>query len=175
MREPIAYHLTWTCYGQWLPGDARGFVDREHRTPDSPYAEPDLRLYTASANRMAEHACWLSDRHRAVAQAALEEACQHRGWTLEEVNVQPDHVHLALRAPPLTGKRAMEALKSWATMCLNRAFPRRNRWWTKGGKVELIYNEAHLRSVTAYIRRQRFRVVEASRDREIAGVNEPRP
>jgi hypothetical protein len=23
---PIAYHLTWTTYGTWLPGDSRGWV-----------------------------------------------------------------------------------------------------------------------------------------------------
>ena len=26
MPEPIAYFLTWTTYGSWLPGDQRGWV-----------------------------------------------------------------------------------------------------------------------------------------------------
>jgi hypothetical protein len=24
--EPFALHITWTCYGTWLPGDQRGHV-----------------------------------------------------------------------------------------------------------------------------------------------------
>jgi hypothetical protein len=26
MDEPLAYFLTWTTYGSWLPGDERGWV-----------------------------------------------------------------------------------------------------------------------------------------------------
>jgi hypothetical protein len=26
MDEPLAYFLTWTAYGSWLPGDERGWV-----------------------------------------------------------------------------------------------------------------------------------------------------
>ena len=25
--KPFALHITWTCYGTWLPGDARGWVE----------------------------------------------------------------------------------------------------------------------------------------------------
>ncbi|MCA9109357.1 MAG: hypothetical protein KDA52_05390 [Planctomycetaceae bacterium] len=27
MSEPLAFFLTWTTYGTWLPGDERGWVD----------------------------------------------------------------------------------------------------------------------------------------------------
>jgi hypothetical protein len=26
MTSPLAYHLIWTTYGTWLPGDARGWI-----------------------------------------------------------------------------------------------------------------------------------------------------
>jgi hypothetical protein len=31
MSEPLAYFLTWTTYGTWLPGDSRGWVNRHRK------------------------------------------------------------------------------------------------------------------------------------------------
>jgi REP element-mobilizing transposase RayT len=151
MRAPLAYHLTWTCYGQWLQGDARGYVDKHNRTPGEEYPAANLQYRTASANRMAEATCWLTDDQRRTATAAIAEASLHRGWRLLRVNVQPDHVHLVLSAPDVMGKRAMKALKSWATMQLNAHFARRQHWWTKGGKVEVINDERYLRQAIDYV------------------------
>ena len=41
MPAPIAYFLTWSCYGTWLHGDARGSVDASHRERFTPTIEPD--------------------------------------------------------------------------------------------------------------------------------------
>jgi REP element-mobilizing transposase RayT len=160
MREPLAYHLAWTCYGQWLHGDPRGYVDKRHRNVGEPYPAGDPRLYNAAANRMAGESVWLEDAQRSRATAAIREVCVHRAWPLITVNVQPDHVHVAVRAPGVTGKAAMERIKSWASMQLNLAFARRSRWWTVGGKVELVMSEAELRDVAEYIENQRFPRVE---------------
>ncbi len=27
--SPIAFHIIWTTYGTWLPGDARGWIDKK--------------------------------------------------------------------------------------------------------------------------------------------------
>jgi REP element-mobilizing transposase RayT len=151
MQEPLAYHLTWTCYGQWLQGDARGYVDRQHRTPGEPYPSANLAHYTASANRMSEEPCWLSDPQRCTAEAAVREAASHRSWPIHALNPQPDHVHVVIEARGVTGKRAREALKSWATMQLNRRHGRRLHWWTSGGKVELVLDARHLAQVVEYV------------------------
>jgi hypothetical protein len=31
MDDPLALFLTWTTYGQWLPGDERGWVEKPGR------------------------------------------------------------------------------------------------------------------------------------------------
>jgi len=156
VREPLAYHLSWTCYGQWLQGDARGYVDRQHRTPGEPYVYNNPQFYTAAANRMTEPPVWLSDEHRRRVRDAMEAVCAHRQWRLEKQNVQPDHVHVVVRARDVTGKRAMKALKGWATRALNALGPRRSHWWTVGGKVEQVWNERRLRQVIAYVANQHF-------------------
>jgi REP element-mobilizing transposase RayT len=156
MQEPLAYHITWTCYGQWLQGDPRGYVDRQHHTPGEPYVFKNVQHYNASANRMTEPPCWLTDDQRRCAAADVAEACIHRKWRLDRVNVQPDHVHVVVAAGDILGRVVRERLKSWASMQLNRTFPRRQHWWTDGGKVEPIYHEARLIEACEYVDNQRF-------------------
>ena len=124
-RVPCAetYHITWTCYGQWLHGDARGYVDDRHRTPGEPYAYGHPDYYNTDFNRMKEEPCWLGDEQRLRAEAAIEEACSFRGWNLMAVNVQPDHVHVAVEARETDGVRARQVLKDRSTRALKAAYP----------------------------------------------------
>lgn len=32
MSEPVAFFLTWSAYGNWLHGDTKGSVDRNHNS-----------------------------------------------------------------------------------------------------------------------------------------------
>src|SRR4051812_4834123 len=56
---PIALFLTWTTYGTWLPGDARGWV--EYRRG---FQLPDSILELECAARMSEDACRLAPHQR---------------------------------------------------------------------------------------------------------------
>jgi len=155
----VAYHITWTCYGQWLPGDERGYVDREHRTPGTPYAEWDPRAVSAAANAMREAPCWLGDPERRLAAEGIRSACAKQRWGLLALNVQPDHVHALVEAQGVTGKHAMRVLKAFATRELRAASPSGRQWWTKGGKVELVQNGTHIATVARYVAHQRFDAV----------------
>jgi REP element-mobilizing transposase RayT len=156
MKPALAYHLIWTCYGQWLHGDVRGYVDNEHRTPGAPYPHNDPQLYNASFNRLAEPPCWLTEEQRVIADAALREACEFRRWPLKAVNVQPDHVHVVVQVFNMTGKDVMSRLKARATRCLHEKAPPRQTWWTEGGKVELVHDEVQLAAAVEYVNNQRF-------------------
>lgn len=61
MSDPLAYFLTWTTYGSWLPGDDRGwaFKGRGFRAPDAVLAE-------GAAQLMTEPECLLDDDQRAL-------------------------------------------------------------------------------------------------------------
>ncbi len=40
-EEIMLYHVTWSTYGSWLPGDPRGFRTRGHRLHvDGDYRNP---------------------------------------------------------------------------------------------------------------------------------------
>ena len=161
MREPLAYHLSWTCYGQWLHGDRRGFVDHGHRTPGEPYVYDDPHRLNAAANRLAESPCWLTEAQRQTVQQAVREACTFRSWDLSAVNAQPDHVHVVVRAPGHTGVQARARLKDRASRALKAADRQRTRWWTDGGKVEPIRDARRLQQAIIYVNeRQPFPRVE---------------
>jgi REP element-mobilizing transposase RayT len=109
---------------------------------------------------MKEGAVWLSTSQRATASRAIREGCQYCGWRLVEQNVQPDHVHVIVEAPSVTGKYARKFLKAWATRRLGAESGGRRRWWTKGGKVEVIRDTIRLQQAAAYVREQPFPQVE---------------
>ena len=38
---PLAYLITFRCYGTWLHGDKRGSIDRFHNAHKSPHIKPN--------------------------------------------------------------------------------------------------------------------------------------
>jgi len=63
------------------------------------------------------HLVWTPKRRKAVlvgavakdCKALIEKKCAERGWTILELAIQPDHVHLFVRAWPITS--AAEVVK----------------------------------------------------------------
>jgi len=120
MAPPLAYFLTWTTYGTWLPGDARGWVDKRQSGPEVPYQAPDPRRERAAKARMKESPVILTPRAREVVEAALRETCSYRGWTVHALSVRSNHVHTVVTAPDLGPGWVMRTLKAYATRALNR-------------------------------------------------------
>ena len=81
MDDPIAYFITWSTYGTWLPGDQRGWVEyrRGWQLPDP------IRQLEAAA-RMTEDACRLTPEQRDAVHQQIAETCRYRGWTVHAVN-----------------------------------------------------------------------------------------
>jgi len=93
MAEPIAYFLTWSTYGTWLPGDDRGWVEYRHG-----WQFPDPILKREAAARMIEDACWLNGEQRLLVDKTIAEHCSMRNWTLHAVNCRSNHLHVVVSA-----------------------------------------------------------------------------
>jgi REP element-mobilizing transposase RayT len=119
MTGTTTWLLTFRCYGTWLPGDRRGYIER---TPDGRtfLAPPRERLEAWVAERLPRPPFTLDARARAVVDAAIHDQCRHAGWSLQAVHVRTNHVHVVLQgnAPP---DRMMSALKARATRLLRAA------------------------------------------------------
>ena len=59
MPDALAYFLTWTTYGTWLPGDERGWILR-----GSGFQAPRPVLQKLAGERMTEAPLALSDEQR---------------------------------------------------------------------------------------------------------------
>src|SRR5688572_28029690 len=90
----LAYHLIWTTYGSWLPGDARGWVESEH----SGVLPPDPDREDRARELMADEAVCLNQPQRAIVEQTIRDHCTIRRWSLHAVNVRTNHVHVVAAA-----------------------------------------------------------------------------
>jgi REP element-mobilizing transposase RayT len=151
MTDPLAYLLTWTTYGTWLPGDERGWVRRGkgHQLADPAHKEQARR-------RMTEPACELDLEQRTLVEKTIEDHCRIRGWQLFAVNCRSNHVHVVVAAS-IHPDDVREQFKAWCTRKLNelqrsRQLSERENWWTERGSERYIINEDDLESAIRYVR-----------------------
>jgi REP element-mobilizing transposase RayT len=153
--HPLAYHLTWTTYGTWLPGDARGWVRRGEAgvKPADPAREEWAREH------MEESAVLLSAEQRDVVARTIRDHCRIRGWVLHAVNVRRNHVHVVVTCA-CDGRKARDEFKAWSSRRLSDlagltepvAYKAgRRRWWTEGGDVRAINDERYLANAAEYV------------------------
>ena len=98
--------LTWTTYGTWLPGDARGFVapiqDESgqrviHNVYGAPY-DADMPRLRAYAQRLQKQpTVWLTAAQAKVIQQQFHETARMRNWHLHAFAIMANHVHQSLQ------------------------------------------------------------------------------
>ena len=120
LREPLAYFITFRCYGTWLPGDERGWTDRPVSAHDVPLRSHHPGLHPVAEEAMAESPFVLDGPRRGIVDAAIRDVCAHRGWTLHALNVRTNHVHLVVTADSAP-EQVMTTLKAWSTRRLREA------------------------------------------------------
>ena len=153
MSEPLAYLLTWTCYGTWLHGDSRQSVDDEHNIPNTPFLVPDSVRTEREGTQLRHRPVELSDDARRIVVETIEAHCRHRDWELLAVNARTNHVHAVVVCPDATPERAMTQLKSWTTRRLReggRIAPN-TRVWTHHGSTRYLWNERSVYAAIAYV------------------------
>ena len=150
--DPLAYLLTWTTYGTWLPGDDRGWVEKPGQ-----FREPDIERQRQALMRMTESAIVLDAEQRAIVESVIRRHCEIRKWTLHAVQCRTNHVHVVVTAdrhPDVI----LDQLKSWCTRLLKEeqkkrcpTEPTRSNWWTQRGSKQSINDEDGLARANAYV------------------------
>jgi REP element-mobilizing transposase RayT len=151
----LAYHITWTTYGTWLPGDDRGWI----KTKRFGVQEPNAALERESRKKMAQQTVQLTLSQRTLVDETIRKHREIHGWLLHAVNVRSNHLHAVLTAN-CTGKEAMNQLKAWCSRKLSDAAgldaplgPKtgRRRWFTEGGDPNAIEDEKYLENAIRYV------------------------
>ena len=154
MALPLAYFLSWTCYGTRLHGDERGSVDSTCNRLGAPLLEPDEDRVRLVTSKMTGPARTLDDDARAIVDRAIRAHCEVRGRSVLALNVRTTHVHVVLDCRGTHGpEAAMAQLKSWATRRLRAAglFEPGRRVWTDHGSTRWINFEEGLRGAVRYV------------------------
>ncbi len=79
MGDPLAYFITFTCYGTWLHGDERGSVDDEHNVPATPVLDPDPERRAQEQQRLDESPYLLDAPRRRITLHAIREIARRKG------------------------------------------------------------------------------------------------
>ena len=150
---PLAYLITFRCYGTWLHGDERGSYRRSHgvisRVSRIP-ARPGLKK--AEFTQLKHLPVTLNHMQRAVVENAVREVCLHRAYRLRAINVRTNHVHTivsALREP----EPILDAFKSYSTRALRGAglLGVGVRPWARHGSTIYLWKERNVEKAIEYV------------------------
>ena len=144
---PLAYFLTWTTYGTWLPGDERGW----NRRGQVVNQEPNKLFVEMNRSRMAEKEFLLSHVGRETVANVIAKHCEIRCWVLRALSVRSNHVHVVVSADEYAPEAVRDQLKAWGTRRLKEAYPTRKRFWTEGASCRWINHEDDLEAAMIYV------------------------
>jgi REP element-mobilizing transposase RayT len=154
MSEPLAYLLTWTTYGSWLPGDLRGWVEQGV----SGIQLPDVERKCQAIICMTDDAVVLDAAQREIVETTIRDHCAIRNWQLHAVNVRTNHVHVVASA----GVKPEEVMRQFKAWCSRRLSDHsglgadvtkqgRKRWWTEHGSTKWINDDEYLMNAIRYV------------------------
>src|SRR5713101_6149549 len=151
--QPLAYLITFRCYGTWLHGDERGSVDRRnyHRygTPEMP---ANKKLREDERAELKNPAIVLDWAKRELVEKAIREVCEHRSYLLHAVNVRTNHVHSVVTASSKP-EHVMDSFKAYATRQLRKSglLSRDLRPWARHGSTPYLWTEEQVQRAIDYV------------------------
>ena len=151
--DPLAFFLTWTTYGTWLPGDDRGWVAKPGES-----LPPDEHIKGVAHSRLTEPPLILEQGQRQIVESTISEHYRVRGWCLHAVACRSNHVHVVVSAGGRHPEEVMDQFKAWCT----RKLKERDRtletvvvqtnWWTQRGSKRWINDETSLTAAICYVK-----------------------
>jgi REP element-mobilizing transposase RayT len=153
MSEPAAFLITWTCYGNWLHGDARGSVDREHNIPGTPTLPPDAAQAARERGQLRPAGGILGASARGLVAQTIADHCRLRGWNVLATAVRTNHVHVVIESRGVRPEDMMGQLKAWSARRLREAglLAPDEPVWTRGGSTRYIWEDKSIAAAVAYV------------------------
>jgi REP element-mobilizing transposase RayT len=150
MDRPLAYLITFSCYGARLHGSEDGSVDCDHNLKGSPYVVPDSDRVRQTLARMRETPYALDGAKRWIVLAAIRQVCAHREWTLIAAHVRMSHAHVVVSAdvPP---EWIMHNVKAYASRLLNAGESTRHKRSARHGSTRHLWGRADLDGAVRYV------------------------
>ena len=137
---PLAYFITFRCYGTWLHGDCRGSVDPKHNQPGAPLLPANEATRRRREAVLRHPPMTLRAQHRKVIDTTVRGVCRHRLWKLHGLNVRGNHIHAVVGAR-CRPEIVMTSFKSWATRRLREAglVTADAKLWSRHGSTRYLW------------------------------------
>ena len=150
--HPLAYLISFRCYGTWLQGDARGAVRRQQNHPGTYFIQPDTQKFRANHRRMSQSHYEMNAPRRKTVLDAIVEVCIYRGWELLAAHVRPDHVHVVVEAN-CKPEKAMNDFKAYASRALTRAGYENSgrKRWSRHGSTRYLWKPEQVEAALYYV------------------------
>jgi hypothetical protein len=147
----LAYFITFTTYGTWLPGNAKGSVHDEHNVFATPLLEADAKREQLAQMAMKEPPYVMSAAEREIVCKAIVGLAVGRGWELLAQQVRTNHVHAVARAELEPG-RMMSDMKGRASRELTLAGfgVAASRRWTRHGSTRHLFRGEQVAAAIRY-------------------------
>ena len=151
-RFPLAYLITFICYGAKLHGDESGTVDPEHNLPGTPLIAHNPGLAAVKQSRMTQQPYEMDTTRRRAVLQAIKETCAHEGWVLLAAHIRTKHVHVVVQGMAAPEK-IMNYLKAYASRKLNQlAIDTENRKrWARHGSTRYLWKQEDMEAAVHYV------------------------
>jgi REP element-mobilizing transposase RayT len=151
---PLAFFITFSTYGTWLPGTDKGMgsVDRQHNEYGTSFVTPDPNRETQARSQMFQPPYTMDASRREVVRDAFVALAQEKDWRLLAVHVRSNHIHIVISAERDPG-RLMSDLKARASRDLTRAgFDNADRRrWTRHGSTQHLFTTEQVQKKIKYM------------------------
>jgi hypothetical protein len=122
-------HVQWSTYGAWLPGDPRGFRNRDHRIHSSgtykapPPSGEHIGLLWYATSRLKKNPVTLSMEHRVLARDAIVQKAAILRRPLAALAVCGQHVHALISVDDSIVDAEVGKLKRHSSHALRDGLP----------------------------------------------------
>jgi REP element-mobilizing transposase RayT len=160
--------LTWTMYGNWLPGDDRGFVSNvregngpevRHNKPGTEYDASLPNLQRAAKIKLVGEPVRIGKDQAEALFAQFQETERARGWRLFAVAIMANHCHLVIGVPgDPDPENLLRDLKSYGSRKFKSRWqrPQSGTWWTESGSKRKLSNNTSVLAAIRYLLEQEF-------------------
>jgi REP element-mobilizing transposase RayT len=162
--RPFALHITWTCYGTWLPGDERGSVSNQllpeggfrvkQNNPGTPVLAGDSYTRQRAMKLQKGETVFLTAAEALCVAEELVNAARDRGWRILRGAVMANHVHVVVTDCPDDGPAVRRILKGVSQAKLRERTGRGQRCWTAGGSDRYKHDQAAIDAAVRYAAKQ---------------------
>jgi REP element-mobilizing transposase RayT len=96
----------------------------------------------------------LSPEQRPIVEQTLRDLCCKRQWTLHEVNVRSNHIHIVVTAVETKPEKVMSDLKAKATWMLRKMkiIAQDQKPWMEHGSTRYLFSQEEFEYACNYVR-----------------------